>query len=38
MAQKNIEMTKEKTENMTERQKHNDDRTRRSLPIFFWTD
>jgi hypothetical protein len=38
MAQKNTEMTKEKTERMTERQKHDEDGTRRFLPIFFWTD
>jgi hypothetical protein len=32
------EMRSEKTELMTKRQEHKEDRNERFLPIFFWTD
>ena len=38
MAQNNTEMIIEKNERTTERQEHNEERTGRFLPIFFWTD
>ena len=38
MIQSNTEIIIEKTERMTEGEEHNEERTGRFLPIFFWTD